>query len=81
MSYDNMLKLLRTSLDEIGLNGREYSLHSLRSGSLSEAANSSVERTLLQRHGRWKSDQMVNYYHQLSLDKRLAAPRALAFYD
>ena len=81
VSYDNMLKLLRTSLDNIGLNGREYSLHSLRSGSLSEAANSSVDRTLLQRHGRWKSNQMVNYYHKLSLENRLAAPRALAFYN
>jgi len=81
VSYANMLKLLRSALDNLGLNGHEYSLHSLRSGSLSEAANSSVDRTLLQRHGRWKSDQMVNYYHKLSLDNRLAAPRALGFYD
>ena len=81
VSYSNMLKLLRSSLDKIGLIGQDYSLHSLRTGALSEAANSNIDRSLLQRHGRWKSSQMVNHYHKLSLGNRLAPTLALAIYD
>ena len=81
VSYSNMLKLLRASLDKIGLDGKMFSLHSLRSGSLSEAANcDSVDNVSLQRHARWKTASMVNYYRELSLDKKLSASRALSLY-
>ena len=81
VTYSNMLNILRRSLDAVGLCGRNYSLHSLRTGSLSEAANANVDKQILQRHGRWKSSSMVNYYHQLSIDKKLAASKALSLYD
>ena len=81
VSYNNMLCLLRSGLNDIGLNGQDFSLHSLRTGSLSEAANSNVDKSLLQRHGRWKSSNMVNYYHKLSLSNKLSASRALAIYN
>ena len=58
---------------------KEFSFPNFRKGALSEAANSNVDRTLLQRHGRRKSSQMVNLYHKLSLDNKLAP--TLAFYD
>ena len=76
-----MLNLLRVGLNKIGLDGKTFSLHSLRSGSLSEAANcASVDNISLQRHARWKTASMVNYYRELSLDKKLAASRALSLY-
>ena len=83
VSYDNMLKLLRDGLERIGLKGKDYSLHGLRTGATSEAANSAkkVDKKDLKRHGRWKSDGMVDHYHQLSLDKKLAPSRALGLYD
>ena len=83
VSYDNMLKLLREGLERIGVKGKEYSLHGLRTGATSEAANSSkkVDKKDLKRHGRWKSDGMVDHYHQLSLDKKLAPSRSLGLYD
>ena len=81
MSYSNMLTLMRRALDDIGLTGKDFSLHSIRTGALSECANSNVDHQILQRHGRWKSSSMVNHYHQLSLDKKLQATRALAIYD
>ena len=40
VSYDNMLKLLRQGLDMIGQDGRRFSLHSVRTGAVSEAVNS-----------------------------------------
>ena len=81
VSYSNMLNLMRRALDDIGLTGKDFSLHSIRTGALSECANSNVDQQILQRHGRWKSSSMVNHYHQLSLDKKLQATRALAIYD
>ena len=81
VSYSNMLSLMRRALDDIGLQGKEFSLHSVRTGALSESANSDVDQQILQRHGRWKSLSMVNHYHQLSLDKKLQATRALAIYN
>ena len=81
VSYSNMLKLLRSSLDKIGLEGKAFSLHSLRTGALSEASNGSVDKVALQRHARWKTPNMVDYYREISLDKKLEASRALALYD
>ena len=40
VSYDNMLKLLRQGLDMIGQDGRRFSLHSVKTGAVSEAVNS-----------------------------------------
>ena len=81
VSYDNMLKLMRGALTRIGLDGKSFSLHSPRTGALSESANSNIDHQILQRHARWKSSQMVNHYHQLSTEKKLAASRSLALYD
>ena len=83
ITYDNKLKLLRSGLDRIGIDGSEYSLHGIRTGATSEAVNSDkkVERSDLKRHGRWKSDGMVDYYHQLSMKKKLAPSRALKIFD
>ena len=81
VSYSNMLTLMRRALDDIGLTGKEFSLHCIRTGALSECANSNVDQQILQRHGRWKSSSMVNHYHQLSMDKKLQATRALSIFN
>ena len=66
----------------LGLDGKLFSLHSLRTGALSEAANSEkVGKDVLQHHVRWKSVGMAEYYQKLSLDKKLSASRALNIYD
>ena len=83
ISYNNMLSLLREALSSIGEKGEEFSLHSIRTGSLSEVANSdrNVPRSDIMRHGRWKSLQMVDHYHELLLAKKLAPSKALKIYD
>lgn len=81
VSYSNMLSLLRGALDKIGLEGSKFSLHSPRVGGLSEAMNNGADRSLLARHGRWKNPEMVNYYHQMTLEKRIEASKTLSLYD
>ena len=83
LSYGNSLKLLRDALDGIGEDGKAFSLHSLRTGSLSEAANSArkVSRDEMRRHGRWKSIEMVDSYHELSMESKLGPSKTLGLYD
>ena len=83
VSYSNQLNLLKSALSAIGENGDEFSLHGLRTGSLSEVANScrNVPRADIRRHGRWKSQEMVDHYHKLSLEKKLAPSKALRLYE
>lgn len=83
LSYGNCLKLLREALDSIGEAGKSFSLHGLRTGSLSEAANSSrkVCRDSLKRHGRWKAVEMVDSYHELSMENKLGPSKTLGIYD
>ena len=83
VSYSNMLNLLKEALSSIGERGEEFSLHGVRTGSLSEVANSDkkIPKSDIRRHGRWKSQEMVDHYHELSLDKKLAPSRALQIYD
>ena len=78
ISYSNTLKEFRSVLDSIGLIGRNYSLHSPRTGGLSEAANSGrCSQNQLKRHGRWSSVKMADYYHKMLLEMKLQASRSL----
>ena len=81
LSYDNMLKLFKEALISIGEKPR--GLHGTRSGAISEAANSArkPEREVTARHVRWKNPEMLDLYHELSLDNKLAPSRALGLYD
>lgn len=81
VSYSNMLKLLREALDNIGLDGKKFSLHSIRIGAVSEAANKNVDRSSLARHTRWKNEEMINVYHKMSLEKRREIPASLNLYS
>ena len=82
VSYDNMLKLLREGLDRIGVDGKSFTLHSVRTGALSEAANSGrCDREGLRRQVRWSTLGMVDHYHKYSLENKLKPCRALGLYS
>ena len=83
IAYGNMLNLFKAAVSSVGEDGNSFALHSPRTGAVSEAANSSraASRTDIQRHGRWKSLVMVDNYHELSLEKKLAPSRSLEIYD
>ena len=78
ITYDNCLKCLREAMDRVGLRGEDFTLHSVKTGSFSEARNSGkVSLSVLRRHARWVARSMEDRYHKRSLAVSLEATRAL----
>ena len=78
ISYNAALGQFREALDEIGMEGKQFGLHSMRTGAVSEAANSgNCDLKDIRRHGRWKSGTMPSYYRKLDLKNKLKASEAL----
>ena len=65
---DQILKLL----GQIGLNVKDFGLHSLRSGGASAAANHGVKDRLFKRHGRWKAESVKDGYVKDDLKELLS---------
>ena len=71
LSYTRCREILKESLDAVGLNSKEYGLHSLRAGGASAAAAIGVPDRLFKRHGRWKSEDSKDRYIKESLQNKL----------
>ena len=71
LSYTRMRELLLEKLAQVGLDPKDYGLHSLRAGGASAAANAGVPDRLFKRHGRWRSENAKDGYVKDSLSKRL----------
>ena len=79
VSYDNCMKSFRCALIKVDLPGESFSLHSLKTGALSEARNSGlVNSSVLERHARWVTKKMVDRYYSQSLEVSLLPTKALA---
>ena len=80
VQYSTMLVALRGVLQEMNVpNFKQFSLHSPRTGGLSEAANSGLcSEAELVRHGRWNSgSSMPSRYRQQDIASQLRASRSL----
>ena len=64
-------------LESIGLDRKRFSLHSLRSGGASAAANAGVPDRHFKRHGRWRSESAKDGYVQDKLEERLSVSKSL----
>lgn len=64
-------------LEAIGLDKRQYGLHSLRSGGASAAALAGVPDRMFKRHGRWRSGNAKDGYVKDSLTNRLLVSQSL----
>lgn len=62
MSYTRAREILLKNIAAIGLDSKNYGLHSFRSGGATSAANSGVIDRLFKKHGRWKSDNAKDKY-------------------
>ena len=72
------VKCLREGLARSGTPGAQFTLHSLKTGLVSEARNSSrCSKSELMRNVLWASNDMVDYYHNQSLEVKLRASKAL----
>ena len=70
---DNVLQVIAA----IGLNPKDFGLHSLRSGGASAAANLGVKDRLIMKHGRWKTEGVKNRYISEDLDNLLLVSRSI----
>ena len=70
-----MRELLLEKLEKIGLNPKQYGLHSLRAGGATAAANAGVPDRLFKRHGRWYSENAKDGYVKDSLTNRLSVTK------
>ena len=77
LSYTRMRELLLEKLEKIGLNPKQYGLHSLRAGGATAAANARVPDRLFKRHGRWRSENANDGYVKDSLTCRLSVTRGI----
>ena len=72
-----MREILLAELEAIGLNKKNFGLHSLRSGGTSAAANGGVKDRLFKRHGRWKSEKAKYGYVKNDLHALLSVSKSL----
>ena len=62
LSYTRACELVLEKLKAIGLDARQFGMHSLRSGGASAAANAGLPDRLFKRHGRWLSETAKDGY-------------------
>ena len=77
LSYTRAHELVLAMLESIGLDRKQFSLHSLRSGGASAAANAGVPDRCFKRHGRWLSESAKDGYIQDKLEERLSVSKKL----
>ena len=74
LSYSRSREIFKKALVALGLDAKEYGLHSLRSGGLTSVVHNSdntIPERLLKLHGRWKTDNAKDMYVQESVNSRL----------
>lgn len=76
ISYTRARELVKDAFRDI-TDVSKISLHSLRSGGASAAANAGIPDRLFKRHGRWSSENAKDVYVKDSLESRLSVSRAL----
>ena len=77
LSYIRLRELLLSKISQLGYDPTLFSMHSLRAGSATAAANAGVEDRLFKRHGRWKSETAKNGYIKDSVERRLEVSKQL----
>ena len=77
LGYARMCELLLAKLEQLGYDKGQFSLHSLRSGGASGAANAGIPDRLFKRHGRWKSETAKDGYVKDSTSALLSVSSSL----
>jgi integrase len=78
LSYSLIRDAVKFKASQIGLDKKNFSTHSMRSGGASAAAAGSANERLLQRHGRWATAQSRNRYVKDSLEARLEVSKSIS---
>lgn len=71
LSYTRAREILLSTLESIGLDKRQFGLHSLRAGGATAAANAGICDRLFKKHGRWRSESAKDGYVKENLEQHL----------
>ena len=75
-----MCELLLEQLTAIGLESKQFGLHSVRAGGATAAANAGVPDRLFKRHGHWRSENAKDgYVNDCSASRLCQLPRTLVY--
>lgn len=77
LSYTRVRELILEKLAAIGLDTKQFGIHSLRAGGASAAANAGVPDRMFKRHGRWCSENAKDGYVKDSVAERLQVSSSL----
>ena len=77
LSYTRAREILLSVLESIGLDRRNFGLHSLRAGGATAAANAGICDRLFKKHGRWRSDSAKDGYVKEDLQQNLLVTKGL----
>lgn len=77
LSYSRLRELLLEKISMLGMDPRQFGMHSLRAGGATAAANAGVPDRLFKRHGRWRSESAKDSYVKDSVDSRLSVSKSL----
>ena len=77
LSASRAREILKDKMKPIVSDISKFSLHSLRAGGASAAANAGVTDRLFKRHGRWLSDRAKDGYVKDNLQERLGVSYSL----
>ena len=77
ISYTTIRQNLSKVIKAVGLNWKDYGLHSLRAGAASLAANKGIPDRFFKRHGRWKFIRVKDGYVEVDLKMLLSVSKNL----
>ena len=77
ISYTRARELVKQKLSSIGYDAKKFSMHSVRAGGATAAANAGVPDRLFKRHGRWRSESAKDGYIKDSVQARLSVSKGL----
>ena len=72
--------LFKKKVADLGFPAQDFSLHSLRSGGATAAANAKMPDQIFKRHGRWRSENANDGYVKDNLESRLEVTRKIGLY-
>ena len=77
LTYSRIREIIKEKMEPIVGDIKNYSVHSLRSGGATAAANAGVKDRLFKRHGRWLSERAKDGYIEDDLKERLLVSQSL----
>ena len=69
--------MLSDRIQGLGMDPKQFGMHSLRAGGATAAANAGVPDRLFKRHGHWRSESAKDRYVKDSVERRLSVSKSL----